>query len=99
MFYLPGRGGYFFSTQQVEKLPFTHVGAVDRNVLRFTVDNESIDCFSEAPILTQSERGEVWVYHDPNYKPEGNWTTTNPAGGSSDEFFAAASDSLKWWLP
>jgi len=49
--------------------------------------------------LTQSERGELWVYHDPNYKPEGNWTKTNPAGGSDDEFFTAASDSLKWWLP
>jgi len=99
MFYLPGRGGYFFATQQVENLPFTHVGVVDRNVLRLTVDNESIDCTSEASILTQSERGEIWVYHDPNYKPEGNWTKTNPAGGSSDEFFTAASDSLKWWLP
>ncbi len=99
MFYLPGRGGYFFSTQQVDKLPFAHVGTVDRAVLRFTVDNENLDCTSESPILTQSERGEVWVYHDPNYKPEGNWTKTNPAEGSHDEFFTAASDSLKWWLP
>jgi len=99
MFYLPGRGGYFFSSQQVDSLPFMHVGSVDRTVLRFTVDNENIECTSETPILTQSERGEVWVYHDPNYKPEGNWTKTNPAGGSSDEFFTAASDSLKWWLP
>jgi hypothetical protein len=99
MFYLPGHGGYFFSTQQVDKLPFTHVGSVDRRVLRFTVDNENIECTSESGILTQSERGEVWVYHDPNYKPEGNWTKTNPADGSSDEFFTAASDSLKWWLP
>src|SRR5260221_6631990 len=97
MFYLPGRGGYFFSTQQVENLPFAHVGTVDREVLRFTVDNENIDCTSEAPILTQSERGEIWVYHDPNYKPEGNWTKTNPAGGSDEEFFTAVSDSLKWW--
>ncbi len=99
MFYLPGRGGYFFSTQQVDNLPFAQVGVVDRTVLRLTVDNENIDCTSEAPILTQSERGEVWVYHDPNYKPEGNWTKTNPAGGSDDEFFTGASDSLKWWLP
>jgi hypothetical protein len=99
MFYLPGRGGYFFSTQQVENLPFAQVGVVDRTVLRLTVDNENIDCTSESPILTQSERGEVWVYHDPNYKPGGNWTQTNPADGSHDEFFTAASDSLKWWLP
>jgi hypothetical protein len=99
MFYLPGHGGYFFSTQQVDKLPFVHIGSVDRAVMRFTVDNENIECTSEAPILTQSDRGEVWVYHDPNYKPEGNWTKTNPASGSTDEFFTAASDSLKWWLP
>jgi hypothetical protein len=99
MFYLPGHGGYFFSTQQVDKIPFVHIGSVDRTVMRFTVDNENIECTSEAAILTQSERGEVWVYHDPNYKPAGNWTKTNPAIESNDEFFTAASDSLKWWLP
>jgi hypothetical protein len=38
------------------------------------------------------------VFHDPNYKPSGNWACSDPST-TRDEFFAAASDSLKWWLP
>jgi hypothetical protein len=96
MFYIPTRGGYFFSTQPVTSQPFVQIGAVDRNKLKFTVDNEDFECTSAAPILTQSDRGQIWVFHDPHYKPEGNWTKSNPK--SKDEFFTAASDSLDWWL-
>jgi arylsulfatase A-like enzyme len=38
------------------------------------------------------------VFHDPNFKPSGNWASSDPST-TRDEFFAAASDSLKWWLP
>jgi hypothetical protein len=97
MFYIPGRGGYFLSTEPVENPAFVKIGIVDRTHLRFTLDNDSYDCSSEAPILL-SDRGEIWVFHDPNYKPSGNWTASNPST-TRDEFFAAASDSLKWWVP
>jgi hypothetical protein len=97
MFYIPKRGGYFFSTQPVTSRPFVQVGDVDRNKLKFTVDNEDFECISSVPILTQSDRGQIWVYHDRRYKPEGNWTKSNSK--SADEFFTAASDTLNWWLP
>jgi hypothetical protein len=97
MFYVPTRGGYFFSTQPVTSLPFVQVGDVDHNRLKFTVDNEDFECGSTVPILTQADRGQIWVYHDPQYKPAGNWTKSNPK--SADEFFTAASDSLNWWIP
>jgi len=97
MFYIPKRGGYFFSTQPVTSLPFVQVGDVDHNHLKFTIDNEDFECISTTPILTQSDRGQIWVYHDPQYKAAGNWTKSNPK--SADEFFTAASDSLNWWLP
>jgi hypothetical protein len=97
MFYIPKRGGYFFSTQPVASLPFVQVGDVDHNRLKFTVDNEDYECASTVSILTQADRGQIWVYHDPQYKPAGNWTKSNPK--SADEFFTAASDSLSWWLP
>jgi len=97
MFYVPGHGGYFFSTEQVSQPPFLQVGIVDGKHLKFTVDNDMYDCVSDAPILTRSERGQLWVYHDANYKPAGNWTTSDPAS-SRDEFFTAAADSLQWWL-
>ena len=98
MFYIPGHGGYFLSGEPVETPAFEKVGEVDGTHLRFTVDNEDYDCFSDAPILQRSDRGEIWVFHDANYKPAGNWTSSNP-NSTKDEFFAAASDSLSWWLP
>ena len=99
MFYLPGRGGYFLSTEQVTIPPFVKVGIVDRTHLHFTLDNDVYDCYSDAPILSSGDTGELWVYHDPDYKPAGNWTSSHPESDRGEEFFAAASDSLKWWLP
>jgi hypothetical protein len=97
MFYIPGRGGYFFSTEAVDQRPFEQVGVVDGKHLTFTIDNENYDCTASAPILVHNDRGQLWVYHDPNYKPTGNWTKTD-AAGSRDEFFTAASDSVQWWV-
>lgn len=98
MFYLPGHGGYFFSAEPVSGLAFAQIGIVDGAKLHFTLENAEYDCESEAPILVKSERGQIWVYHDPNYKPAGNWTKSNTRE-SRDQFFTAASDSLNWWLP
>ena len=98
MFYIPGHGGYFLSTEPVENRPFVKIGVVDRTHLHFTLDNDTYDCTSEAPILPGSDRGELRAFHDPNFKPTGNWISSNPSQ-TRDEFFTAASDSLKWWLP
>ena len=97
MFYIPGHGGYFFSASATEPPPFVEAGVVDRKHLTFTIDNETYDCTSNAPILVKADSGELWVYHDPNYKPAGNWTKSDPSN-SRDQFFTAASDSMKWWL-
>ena len=97
MFYIPGRGGYFFSTEPVDQPPFSDVGVVDGKHLTFTIDNENYDCTANAPILVHADRGQLWAYHDPNYKPAGNWTKTDPSS-AREEFFTAASDSMQWWL-
>jgi hypothetical protein len=97
MFYIPGRGGYFFSAEASEPPPFLKVGVVDGKHLTFVVDNETYDCTARVQILVQSERGELWVYQDPNYKPGGNWTKTD-LSNSREEFFTAASDSVHWWI-
>lgn len=97
MFYIPGYGGYFFSNEPVDQRPFVQGAVVDGKHLTFTVDNETYDCTASAPILVHSDRGQLWVYHDPNYKPAGNWTKTNPTN-SREEFFTAASDSMQWWV-
>jgi len=104
MFYIPGHGGYFFSTEAVDQrdaadqLPFQQVGVVDGKHLTITLENETYDCTATAPILVHADRGQLWVYHDPNYKPDGNWTKNDTREGSRDQFFTAASDSISWWL-
>jgi hypothetical protein len=98
MFYLPGHGAYFFSPDPVTRYGFTQIGMVEFGKLRFVLDNVTYECQSEAPILTKSDRGELWVYHDPDYKPAGNWTAADPSAAAHEEFFTAASDSLNWWL-
>jgi hypothetical protein len=97
MFYIPGRGGYFFSTEPVDQPPFSDVGVVDGKHLTFTIDNENYDCTANEPILVHADRGQLWAFHDPNYKPAGNWTKTDPSS-AREEFFTAASDSMQWWL-
>lgn len=99
MFYVPGRGGFFFSTEPVDRRPFLHAGVVEGRKLTFTIDNEAYECESEADILPKVQRDQIWVYHDPNYKPGGNWTKSDARDDSHDQFFTAASDSLSWWLP
>lgn len=99
MFYVPGRGGYFFSSEPVTALPFAQIGIVDGAKLHFTLENQEYECEAEEPILLKSQSGQLWVYHDPNYRPAGNWTKSDTRDGSRDQFFTAASDSLNWWLP
>lgn len=97
MFYLPGHGAYFFSASASEPPPFLAAGLVKGKNLTFNVDNEMYDCTANEPILVHASSGQLWVYHDPNYKPAGNWTKTD-LQSSREEFFTAAADSIKWWL-
>jgi len=102
MFYVPGKGGYFFSTDAPPGRNFLKAGSVDRARLRFNIDNDAYEVTAAAPILEHSDSGEIWVFHDPAYRPSGNWTQAlQPESSFSavkDEFFAAAADSLNWWF-
>ena len=100
MIYIPDRGAFILSAQPVSSPGFVKVGSIDGSKLTFTWSNETVEADADAPILGGSGGGELWVNSDPSFRPEGNWTKTRTADGVSagDEFFAAASDSLGWWL-
>lgn len=105
MFYLPGRGGYFFAMDAPAGRGFMKAGWIDGTRMEFVLENQNFQCMAEVPILVGAEAGvgraQVWVYHDPAYQPEGNWTRPldSPTGiRGSLVFFAAAGDSLHWWL-
>jgi hypothetical protein len=102
MIYIPGRGAYFLSTEAVPDRPFVKAGTIDRNRMTFDIDNDSYEAVASAPILANPDNGELWVYHDPAYKPAGNWTQNlrsgRPSKSADLDFFTAASDSLSWWF-
>jgi len=101
MFYIPGKGGYFFASEPVAGRPFVNAGTIDRNHMRFNVENTDYECTTGTAVLTHADSGELWVYHDASYKPIGNWTLDPQklSRSAADEIFTAASDSLSWWLP
>jgi hypothetical protein len=99
MFYVPDRGGFFFSLEPVEGRPFQNAGIIEGRRMRFTLNNENYECNASQPILPQAENGQVWVYNDPSYVPESNWTQDpHSSAPGTEQFFMAASDSLGWWL-
>jgi hypothetical protein len=95
MFYIPGRGAYYLSAEQVDAKGFVEAGSIDGNTMRFTMDNENFEITSISPI---GGNGQIWVFHDRNYKPQGSWTNSAIGSNGRDEFFTAGADSLKWWL-
>jgi hypothetical protein len=102
MFYIPGQGGYFFSAAPVQGKGFVEAGWFDHARMQFTLDNVTYDCVANSSFLTQNDRGEAWVYHDPNYKPDGNWTKPlNDPGELTrpPQFFTAAANTLAFWVP
>ena len=69
--YLPGRGAYFLSNYQPKTYQtFGRVVYIDRRNLEFALDGDSIRIASNSNVLTRSESGTVWVYHDPKYRPQ-----------------------------
>jgi hypothetical protein len=100
MFYIPGQGGFFFSSDSVPGRQFIKAGYIEGNKMQFTVDNLSYECAAQLPIAATPSQ-ELWVYHDPDYRPGGNWTLQDPDAGGNEaqaEFFTAAADSLDWWM-
>lgn len=102
MIYIPGRGAFILSAAPVPNRPFVSTGTIAGNVMDFMTGNGLYEVTSSAPILAHSKSSGLWVYHDASYKPVGNWTQAlqgnAPTTAPEQQFFAAASDSLSWWL-
>ncbi len=98
MIYLPGRGGYFFSREPVASYGFQRIGNVVGNQLLFTLGKELFMVMSEQPILKNAGASQVWVYHDPGYKPRGR--AFDPFGKKSgDEIQVATASDVQSLLP
>lgn len=71
--YVPGHGAYYLAAYEPKsQASFRSSGSVLQRTLTFVVDGEYVEIQSKDNMLTRSERGAVWVYHDPNYKSRVN---------------------------
>lgn len=90
MFWIPGRGSYFFSRTPVKGYNFRQIGVVDGQRLTCSWDNDHIEVVSAVPI---SEVGQLWVYFDPR-KPASRWAGKNEKG-----FFQAGASTMSSFYP
>lgn len=68
--YLPNRGAYFLAAYApATPQPFRHMLYADGHNLEFAIDGDDIRIASAGNILTLSESGVLWIYHDPKYQP------------------------------
>ena len=96
MFYIPGQGGFFFSVRPTTAPGFQNAGAVSGNRLTFAWYGDRYEVESSRPILTSSEIGEVWVYHDPAYRPQAMpWAAS--AAPSTQTQFGSCGDPICWF--
>ena len=86
MFYIPGRGSYFFSREPVPGYEFAKVGVVVGRRMDFVWNGERYEVHSDTDI---SNARELWVLHDPR-KPTGKWFEKH-----EDAFLQAAAGGMK----
>jgi hypothetical protein len=94
LIYLPGYGAYVLTNEPQTGYAIQKLGYVEGSKLSFTLDGDAYEFLADAPILPRTPAGEVWVVHDPAYRPKG-WQKAR----SKDEFFTAAADEVRFLLP
>jgi hypothetical protein len=88
--YFQGIGGFFFSLLQPTEYPqFQKIGVVDGKVLKFVWGNKTFELRSTVPILSNGASGEVWVFHDSQFRPKEDPNANTTWGGGP---------AMKSWL-
>jgi len=88
--YLPRSGGFFFSLLQPAEYPqFQKIGVVNGKVLKFAWGNKTFELRSTVPILSNGASGEVWVFHDSQFRPKDDLNANMTWGGAP---------AMKTWL-
>ena len=68
-FYVPERGRFIISLVPREGYQFEKIAVLNENKIEFTVNGESYEWLSSAPILPNGGSWYLWVLHDTNYTP------------------------------
>ena len=88
--YVPGHGAYYLTAYEPKSQPqFRAAGAVLQKTLKFAIDGEFFEIDSKGNLLTRSDRGSVWVYHDPDYKSPINPNASDVVMADAVEYLLA----------
>lgn len=77
MLHVPGHGAFYLYWQDTPRCKLA--GYAEKNRLIFLLDGQYAEITSTSNILTTGDHGPVWVYHDPNYRPESGSGVTREA--------------------
>jgi hypothetical protein len=84
---IPGHGAYVVtaSDPQASSPGFAAIAQADGKTLQWSMGRDRFEITSSTNVLTRSEKGTLWIYHDPHYLP--------------DVVGLQAADSVDWLLP
>jgi hypothetical protein len=82
-FYVSDRGRFIFSLVPRDGYRFQKVGIVADNKIEFMMGGDHFEWVSSAPVLKDGEVWNLWVLHDPGYKP---WTYDEKNPNEMDKF-------------
>jgi hypothetical protein len=82
-FYLPERGRFVMSLLPNPKLGFQRAGEVSNQSLTFTVGHQRYDIQSTSRIVPAAGRFNLYVLHEPNWRPTSKeWSSTLTVGAA-----------------
>jgi GWxTD domain-containing protein len=90
-FHLQDRGRFIFSLTPHAGYDFQKLGTIERNRMKFKLNNELYEWVSDVPVVDAGGPWNLYVLYDPNYVPDSFFLGVN--GGGKGENSASSSSS------
>jgi hypothetical protein len=89
---IPGHGAYVlaaYDPKASSDRTFVAVAQTDGKTVSWSMGKDRIEITSASNVLTRSDRGVLWVYHDPQFRSQ----------DQPDAVRLQAADTVEWLLP
>jgi len=82
---VPRHGAYILTAADPHQADFTKIARADGKTLTWTTGSNRFEITSAANVLTQAQKGELWLFQDRHYQP--------------DVVSLQSADTVNWLLP
>jgi hypothetical protein len=82
---IPRHGAYILTAADPHQADFTKIARADGKTLTWSTGSDRFEITSAANVLTQAEKGELWLFQDRHYQP--------------DVVSLQSADTVNWLLP